>query len=94
MLCYQIADFYKICCQLQSSAVECKVIGHIIDYEYVSIDISPLTAPVKPDMLSYKASVLVKSITSDIKDALLIESKPKQSRGRLRKDANQSVGNL
>lgn len=48
-----------------------KVIGHIIDYKYVPIDISSPTATIGPDMLSYGASALVKTVTGDLKDDLL-----------------------
>ena len=41
-----------------------KVIGHIIDHLYVPL--KPTTAPAGPDMLSYGASALVKSVTSDL----------------------------
>lgn len=41
-----------------------KVIGHIIDHLYVPLNAT--TAPAGPDMLSYGASALVKSVTSDL----------------------------
>ena len=40
-----------------------KVIGHIIDYKYVPLTDS--TASDGPDMLSYGASALVKSVSAD-----------------------------
>ena len=46
-----------------------KVIGHIINHEFVPI--KEKTAPVEPDMLSYGASALVKSVTEDIFHDLL-----------------------
>ncbi len=51
-----------------------KVIGHIIDYKYVPIDASETEASkasTVPDMLSYGASALVKSVTQDLKEDLL-----------------------
>lgn len=47
-----------------------KVIGHIIDYKFVPIPEKDTTAD-EPDMLSYGASALVKSVTADIKEDLL-----------------------
>ena len=41
-----------------------KVIGHIIDYKYVPLTDS--TASDGPDMLSYGASALVKSVSADL----------------------------
>ena len=46
-----------------------KVIGHIIDYKYVPLTDS--TAPDGPDMLSYGASALVKSVSADLLSDLL-----------------------
>lgn len=46
-----------------------KVIGHIIDHVYVPL--GEKTAPIEPDMLSYGASALVKSVTSDLFHDLL-----------------------
>lgn len=46
-----------------------KVIGHIIDHVYVPLE--EKTAPIAPDMLSYGASALVKSVTSDLLHDLL-----------------------
>lgn len=47
-----------------------KVIGHIIDHKYVPIpEKNPGTD--EPDMLSYGASALVKSVTADLKEDLL-----------------------
>lgn len=46
-----------------------KVIGHIIDHVYVPLE--EKTAPIAPDMLSYGASALVKSVTSDLFHDLL-----------------------
>ena len=48
-----------------------KVIGHIIDMKYVPIGDAPAKADTAPDMLSYGASALVKSVTQDLKDDLL-----------------------
>ena len=48
-----------------------KVIGHIINHEYVPIDSTPKTAPDTPDMLSYGSSALVRSVTKDIEKDLL-----------------------
>ena len=47
-----------------------KVIGHIIDGKYVPID-DEKKAAASPDMLSYGASALVKSVTNDIVHDLL-----------------------
>lgn len=44
-----------------------KVIGHIIDMKYVPVGDVQAKADVAPDMLSYGASALVKSVTQDIK---------------------------
>lgn len=46
-----------------------KVIGHIIDYKYVPLTDS--TASDGPDMLSYGASALVKSVSADLLSDLL-----------------------
>lgn len=46
-----------------------KVIGHIIDYKFVPI--KETLAVAEPDMLSYGASALVKSVTNDIFEDLL-----------------------
>lgn len=46
-----------------------KVIGHIIDHQYVPINVS--IAEAGPDMLSYGASALVKSVTQDLFHDLL-----------------------
>lgn len=46
-----------------------KVIGHIIDYKFVPKQTAQVS--VEPDMLSYGASALVKSVSADIKDDLL-----------------------
>ena len=48
-----------------------KVIGHIIDMKYVPINDKAVKASTEPDMLSYGASALVKSVTKDIKEDLL-----------------------
>ena len=48
-----------------------KVIGHIIDMKYVPIGDAPTKTDTTPDMLSYGASALVKSVTQDIKEDLL-----------------------
>ena len=48
-----------------------KVIGHIINYEYVPVDTEIKSAPVVPDMLSYGSSALVYSVTRDIEKDLL-----------------------
>ena len=48
-----------------------KVIGHIIDMKYVPISDAPSKADSEPDMLSYGASALVKSVTQDLKEDLL-----------------------
>ena len=47
-----------------------KVIGHIIDMKFVPIH-KEETSRLEPDMLSYGASALVKSVTKDIKEELL-----------------------
>ena len=47
-----------------------KVIGHIIDYQFVPIP-EKISGTDEPDMLSYGASALVKSVTADIKADLL-----------------------
>ena len=47
-----------------------KVIGHIIDYKFVPIPQKDPGAD-EPDMLSYGASALVKSVTADLKEDLL-----------------------
>ena len=48
-----------------------KVIGHIIDMKYVPKGDTPAKADATPDMLSYGASALVKSVTQDLKEDLL-----------------------
>ncbi len=48
-----------------------KVIGHIIDYEYVPIDTIAEAEPTAPGMLSYGSSALVRSVTRDIEKELL-----------------------
>jgi len=48
-----------------------KVIGHIIDMKYVPLNDTVSKTETIPDMLSYGASALVKSVTKDIKDDLL-----------------------
>jgi len=48
-----------------------KVIGHIIDMKFVPISDAPSKADSEPDMLSYGASALVKSVTQDLKEDLL-----------------------
>ena len=48
-----------------------KVVGHIINYEYVPVDADTKAAPVAPDMLSYGSSALVHSVTRDIEKDLL-----------------------
>ena len=48
-----------------------KVIGHIIDHEYVPADTASKDAPSIPDMLSYGSSALVRSVTRDIEKDLL-----------------------
>ena len=48
-----------------------KVVGHIINYEYVPVDTEFKSAPVVPDMLSYGSSALVHSVTRDIEKDLL-----------------------
>lgn len=48
-----------------------KVIGHIIDFKYVPIDSETQSRKAPPDMLSYGASALVKSVTRDIFEDLL-----------------------
>ena len=48
-----------------------KVIGHIIDMKYVPINDKAVKASTEPDMLSYGASALVKSVIKDIKEDLL-----------------------
>ena len=48
-----------------------KVIGHIIDMKYVPIGDIQAKADSVPDMLSYGASALVKSVTQDLKEDLL-----------------------
>lgn len=47
-----------------------KVIGHIIDHKFVPIP-EKISGVAEPDMLSYGASALVKSVTSDLKEDLL-----------------------
>lgn len=48
-----------------------KVIGHIIDMKYVPIHDEETKSCAEPDMLSYGASALVKSVTKDLKEDLL-----------------------
>ncbi len=48
-----------------------KVVGHIIDYKFVPVNDAPAPTSSTPDMLSYGASALVKSVTRDIQDDLL-----------------------
>ena len=48
-----------------------KVIGHIINHEYVPLDGGAKSEQGIPDMLSYGASALVKSVTGDLLDDLL-----------------------
>lgn len=48
-----------------------KVIGHIIDLKYVPINDKAPKSETEPDMLSYGASALVKSVTNDLKEDLL-----------------------
>lgn len=48
-----------------------KVIGHIIDMKYVPVHAEETKSCAEPDMLSYGASALVKSVTKDLKEDLL-----------------------
>lgn len=48
-----------------------KVIGHIIDHKYVPIPEPEAKDAIEPDMLSYGASALVKTVTKDLKEDLL-----------------------
>ena len=49
-----------------------KVIGHIIDHKFVPLqEMKETKQSVKPDMLSYGASALVKSVTHDLFHDLL-----------------------
>lgn len=48
-----------------------KVIGHIIDMKYVPVHVEETKSCAEPDMLSYGASALVKSVTKDLKEDLL-----------------------
>ena len=48
-----------------------KVIGHIINFKYVPVDSKVQTRNALPDMLSYGASALVRSVTQDIFEDLL-----------------------
>ena len=48
-----------------------KVVGHIIDHKYVPIHESKAGTSAEPDMLSYGASALVKSVTKDLVSDLL-----------------------
>lgn len=48
-----------------------KVIGHIIDHKFVPISIETTHKQEMPDMLSYGASALVKSVTNDLFHDLL-----------------------
>ena len=54
-----------------------KVIGHIIDGQYVPI--VEKTAPTEPDSLSYGAAALVKSVTRDLLADLLKIYPPEQA---------------
>ena len=48
-----------------------KVIGHIINHEFVPVDAAAETTSTTPDMLSYGSSALVRSVTKDIEKDLL-----------------------
>ena len=48
-----------------------KVIGHIIEHEFVPVDAVTEAKPATPDMLSYGSSALVRSVTRDIEKDLL-----------------------
>ena len=48
-----------------------KVIGHIINFEFVPVDTESRSVPATPDMLSYGSSALVRSVTRDIEKDLL-----------------------
>jgi hypothetical protein len=48
-----------------------KVIGHIIDHRFVPIPEKEDSVADEPDMLSYGASALVRSVTADLKEDLL-----------------------
>ena len=48
-----------------------KVVGHIINYEYVPVTAIASSVPVVPDMLSYGTSALVHSVTRNIEKDLL-----------------------
>ena len=48
-----------------------KVVGHIINHEFVPVDEKPVSAPMVPDMLSYGSSALVHSVLDDIEKDLL-----------------------
>lgn len=47
-----------------------KVIGHIIDHKYVPLPEPEAKDAIEPDMLSYGASALVKTVTKDLKEDL------------------------
>lgn len=49
-----------------------KVIGHIIDHKYVPSHELEAKDTIEPDMLSYGASALVKTVTRDLKEDLLV----------------------
>lgn len=53
------------------SLITGKVIGHIIDMKYVQVHDEETKSCAGPDMLSYGASALVKSVTKDLKEDLL-----------------------
>lgn len=53
-----------------------KVVGHIIDHKFVAVDSSLSIAPAVPDMLSYGASALVRSVSKDLKEDLLAAYDP------------------
>ena len=48
-----------------------KVIGHIVDHKFVPIPDTSKHKPDEPDMLSYGASALVRSVTDDLFHDLL-----------------------
>lgn len=47
-----------------------KVIGHIIDFQYVATNGYSKRTQAEPDMLSYGESALVRSVTKNLKEAL------------------------
>ena len=56
-----------------------KVIGHIIDHKYVPLQSEDENKkPGEPDMLSYGASALVKSVTNDLFHDLLAVYDPSE----------------